>query len=98
MRAAEVTQVFRSSWIGDYGDPSTFFDCFTSEDGNNRTGWKNAAYDALAEKARMTGAFLERKVAEYEALSAEIDRLEAEIREAREEDLRLGQEAAGPDQ
>jgi oligopeptide transport system substrate-binding protein len=47
-------QVCRSSWIGDYGDPSTFFDCFTSEDGNNRTGWRNAAYDTLADEARMS--------------------------------------------
>lgn len=47
-------QVCRSSWIGDYGDPSTFYDCFTSDDGNNRTGWSRAAYDALAEAARAT--------------------------------------------
>ena len=37
----------RSSWIGDYNDPQTFLGMFTSQDGNNRTGWKNKEYDAL---------------------------------------------------
>jgi oligopeptide transport system substrate-binding protein len=45
-------QVCRSSWIGDYGDPSTFFSIFTSEDGNNRTGWSNATYDRLYDRAQ----------------------------------------------
>ena len=30
----------RSSWVGDYPDPNTFLDIFTSTSGNNRTGWK----------------------------------------------------------
>jgi len=33
----------------------------------------------LAEKTRLTGAFLKRKMAEYETLKAEIDSLEAEL-------------------
>jgi len=37
----------RSSWIGDYNDPNTFLDLFMSNNGNNRTGWKNARYDEL---------------------------------------------------
>ncbi len=37
----------RSSWIGDYNDPNTFLDMFTSNSGNNRTGWKNEEYDKL---------------------------------------------------
>ncbi len=37
----------RSSWVGDYNDPNTFLDLFTSTNGNNRTGWKNAEYDSL---------------------------------------------------
>lgn len=45
-------QVCRSSWIGDYGDPSTFFDCFRGGDGNNRTGWDNALYNQLAHTSR----------------------------------------------
>jgi len=40
-------QVSRASWVGDYNDANTFLECFTSKDGNNRTGWKNADYDAL---------------------------------------------------
>ena len=40
-------QVARASWVGDYDDANTFLECFTSNDGNNRTGWKNADYDAL---------------------------------------------------
>ena len=43
----------RGSWIGDYNDPMTFLDCFHSDSGNNRTGWRNPRYDALlAEAAR----------------------------------------------
>ena len=37
----------RSSWVGDYNDPSTFLDMFLAESGNNRTGWKSPAYDGL---------------------------------------------------
>jgi oligopeptide transport system substrate-binding protein len=41
----------RSSWIGDYDDANTFLSLFTSSDGNNRTGWKNATYDELIGRA-----------------------------------------------
>jgi len=41
----------RSSWIGDYDDANTFLDLFISNNGNNRTGWKNARYDALINEA-----------------------------------------------
>lgn len=41
----------RSSWVGDYDDPETFLGIFTSDDGNNRTGWKNAHYDSLIARA-----------------------------------------------
>jgi len=41
----------RNSWIGDYDDPNTFLDLFRSDSGNNRTGWKNARYDALMDQA-----------------------------------------------
>jgi len=41
----------RSTWIGDYDDPNTFLDLFRSNNGNNRTGWKNARYDALMREA-----------------------------------------------
>lgn len=45
--------VSRSSWIGDYNDANTFLGMFTSDDGNNRTGWKNARYDELIQQANL---------------------------------------------
>lgn len=41
----------RSSWIGDYTDPNTFLDMFMSSNPNNRTGYKNPAYDNLLHQA-----------------------------------------------
>ena len=41
----------RSSWVGDYNDANTFLELFMSDGGNNRTGWKNARYDALLRQA-----------------------------------------------
>ena len=41
----------RSSWIGDYNDANTFLDMFMTNNGNNRTGWSNAHYDALIRAA-----------------------------------------------
>lgn len=43
----------RSSWVGDYNDPNTFLDLFLSNNGNNRTGWKNARYDGLMHQANL---------------------------------------------
>jgi oligopeptide transport system substrate-binding protein len=47
--------VIRGSWIGDYDDPMTFLDCFLSDSGNNRTGWKDARYDRLLRAATSEG-------------------------------------------
>jgi len=41
----------RQGWIGDYNDPNTFLDMFISDSPMNRSGWKNAEYDALMVKA-----------------------------------------------
>src|ERR1700722_1876456 len=43
--------VCRATWIGDYNDPDTFLNMFMSDNGNNRTGWKNAHYDDLIRRA-----------------------------------------------
>jgi oligopeptide transport system substrate-binding protein len=43
--------VSRSGWIGDYMDPITFLDLFTTGNGNNDTGWGNPEYDELIAKA-----------------------------------------------
>ncbi|WP_291582780.1 peptide ABC transporter substrate-binding protein [Clostridium sp. UBA6640] len=39
------------TWVGDYNDPSTFFDIWTSNAGINNTGWKNKQYDEIVKKA-----------------------------------------------
>ncbi|MDB6018686.1 MAG: oppA [Pedosphaera sp.] len=44
----------RASWIGDYNDADTFLNMFTSNNGNNRTGWKSDRYDELIRQADMT--------------------------------------------
>jgi len=45
--------VSRSTWIGDYNDPNTFLDLYRSNNGNNRTGWKNPRYDQLMDQASL---------------------------------------------
>ena len=46
-------QIIRSSWIGDYADPNTFFDMFVRDGGNNRTGWSNSRYDELLKQTQI---------------------------------------------
>ncbi|MFW6256373.1 MAG: peptide ABC transporter substrate-binding protein [Candidatus Sumerlaeota bacterium] len=43
--------IARSSWIGDYLDPTTFLDIFRSDSGNNRTGFASDEYDRLLDEA-----------------------------------------------
>lgn len=45
----------RAGWNGDYVDPSTFLDMFTTDSGNNETGWSNPEYDRLIRQASNTG-------------------------------------------
>ncbi|HEY1789065.1 MAG TPA: peptide ABC transporter substrate-binding protein [Verrucomicrobiae bacterium] len=47
MQAKLDYQLSRSSWVGDYDDANTFLEMFVSNDGENRTGWKDPEYDAL---------------------------------------------------
>jgi len=42
-----------SSWIADYNDANTFLDLFTSNSGNNWTGWKYPEYDDLISQANL---------------------------------------------
>jgi oligopeptide transport system substrate-binding protein len=44
----------RGGWIGDYLDPNTFLDIWTSNNGNNRTGFADPDYDALISRAART--------------------------------------------
>lgn len=40
-------EIDRASWVGDYLDPYTFLEMFTTENGNNKTGFTNQRYDEL---------------------------------------------------
>ncbi|MCR5183556.1 MAG: peptide ABC transporter substrate-binding protein [Opitutales bacterium] len=44
-------ELARSSWSGDYLDPTTFLDLFGSRSHMNWTGWNNDAYDRLLDEA-----------------------------------------------
>ncbi|MCC6795438.1 MAG: peptide ABC transporter substrate-binding protein [Candidatus Hydrogenedentes bacterium] len=44
--------VVRAGWIADFLDPMNYCECFTTDNGNNRTGWSNPQYDELEKKAR----------------------------------------------
>ena len=44
--------ISRSAWIGDYLDPMTFLDLWESDNPQNRTNWRNEAYDELIDQAR----------------------------------------------
>jgi oligopeptide transport system substrate-binding protein len=48
-------QIDRASWVGDYLDPNTFLEMFVTNNGNNRTGFSDARYDALIAKAALEG-------------------------------------------
>ena len=48
-------QVARAGWTGDYPDPNTFLETFTTGSGNNETGWSNPEYDRLVAEAGRTG-------------------------------------------
>lgn len=41
-------------WMGDYVDPSTYLELFTTDGGNNSTGWSDPAYDQLITAAAAT--------------------------------------------
>ncbi|HWD94053.1 MAG TPA: peptide ABC transporter substrate-binding protein [Verrucomicrobiae bacterium] len=47
-------QVCRAGWTGDYDDPNTFLDLWTTGSGNNETGWSNPEYDQLIVQAAAT--------------------------------------------
>ena len=40
-------EIDRGSWVGDYLDPNTFLEMFTTDNGNNKTGFTNTRYDDL---------------------------------------------------
>lgn len=60
----------RSSWVGDYNDPNTFIEMFTTGNGNNRTGWESKRYDEL-----VAAAAAEADVAKRHAIFQEAETL-----------------------
>lgn len=51
MRAREVTQVFRASWVGDYNDAHTFLNVLQSQNAANVPAYESSEFDALLERA-----------------------------------------------
>ena len=51
MRDAEVTQVFRSSWMGDYNDAFTFLSVLQAGSAANMPRYENDEYESLLERA-----------------------------------------------
>jgi len=47
VQARKDTQVFRSSWVGDFNDAYSFAQLLQSDFGINLTGYSNPRYDAL---------------------------------------------------
>ncbi|MSO56510.1 MAG: peptide ABC transporter substrate-binding protein [Acidobacteria bacterium] len=43
--------VSRAGWVGDYMDPYTFLDLFSTEAGDNGTGWSDPAFVAMLREA-----------------------------------------------
>jgi len=54
IQARKDTEVFRSSWVGDYNDAYTFAQLLQGGFGINLTGYSNPAYDALLAGATAT--------------------------------------------
>jgi len=51
IQARKETQVFRSSWVGDYNDAYSFLQTQQSDFGINLTGYANPRYDELLDRA-----------------------------------------------
>lgn len=51
MRERVVTQVFRSSWVGDYNDAHTFLSVMESGSPSNMPGYTNSEFDSLMQRA-----------------------------------------------
>ena len=47
-------QILRSVWIADFADPLSFLGIWSSDNGNNFTGWSSPEYDRLLDEAAHT--------------------------------------------
>jgi oligopeptide transport system substrate-binding protein len=70
IQARQDTQVFRSSWVGDYNDAYTFAQLLRSGFALNLTGYSNPQYDAL-----LASAVDESDIARRRALLEEAERV-----------------------
>ncbi len=65
-------QVAKANWFGDYVDPMTFLDLWTSDSGKSYTGWASPAYDeAIANAKKMSGTERDQNLYKAEALLME---------------------------
>ncbi len=51
-KAERQYQIARGSWFGDYSDPLSMLEIWTSDNPINSTGWTNDKYDALISSAK----------------------------------------------
>jgi len=51
MREREITQVFRSSWVGDYNDAHTFLSIMEGGNASNMPGYADEEFDSLMRRA-----------------------------------------------
>jgi len=51
IQSREITQVFRSSWVGDYNDAHTFLSILQSDNAANIPGYQSEKYDSLMQGA-----------------------------------------------
>ena len=51
MREAKITEVFRSSWMGDYNDANTFLSILQSDNPANMPRYASDEFDELMERA-----------------------------------------------
>jgi ABC-type oligopeptide transport system substrate-binding subunit len=51
MRDAEVTQIFRSSWMGDYNDAHTFLSILQADNAANMPRYSSDEYESLMQRA-----------------------------------------------
>lgn len=59
--------IARNGWLGDYNDPISFLDMWTTGGGNNDAQWSNTGYDALIEKIKASSDQAERMKLMHEA-------------------------------
>ncbi|MCZ6675311.1 MAG: peptide ABC transporter substrate-binding protein, partial [Verrucomicrobia bacterium] len=67
--------ISRAGWIGDYVDPYTFLEMFTTGNGNNDTGWSNKRYDEIITQAPLAGDTEKRFAMLHEAEAILMDEL-----------------------